>query len=109
MLVGRLSGRWPVDNKSLDLAISFSVFLRWKMGFTWGGEWEQKGAVLCEISTMRVDARNSVRIGSSRAAVTGHDFPKSQSNGVKARAVKAGRRQARSQNIRAIRPHFLPP
>ena len=53
----------------------------------------------------QVDARNSVKPGSSRAAVTGYNFP--LANRPKP-AVKAGRRQARSQNIRPIRSHSCP-
>jgi len=34
--------------------------------------------VLCEIKLKRVEARNSVKIGSSCAAVTGYNFPKNQ-------------------------------
>src|SRR5438874_508778 len=44
-----------------------------------------------------IGARNPVRIGSSCAAVTGYDFPLGQSP--KTLGVKAGTRQARSQNI----------
>src|SRR5437764_2784998 len=53
-----------------------------------------------------IGARNPVRIGSSCAAVTGYDFPLGQSP--KTLGVKAGTRQARSQNICPVHLILLP-